>query len=88
MIQFLMNAIHRLITMQGSLENRRVAIDVCEMVIKWEQLRLKNVIFVCLIIYAYWFFLEDFGKSFRGFLAFVLCSKRRLLHLAKEVLNM
>uniref|UniRef100_A0A0N5ASH3 Non-specific serine/threonine protein kinase n=1 Tax=Syphacia muris TaxID=451379 RepID=A0A0N5ASH3_9BILA len=43
MIQFLMNAIHRLVTMQGSIENRRIAIDVCEMVIKWEQLRLKNL---------------------------------------------
>uniref|UniRef100_A0A915BXE0 FAT domain-containing protein n=2 Tax=Parascaris univalens TaxID=6257 RepID=A0A915BXE0_PARUN len=43
MIQFIMNGVQRLVMAQGSIDNRRLAIDVCEMVIKWEQWRLKQV---------------------------------------------
>ncbi|VDM39812.1 unnamed protein product [Toxocara canis] len=43
MIQFIMNGVQRLVMAQGSIDNRRLAIDVCEMVIKWEQWRLKQI---------------------------------------------
>ncbi|KAL3994636.1 FAT domain family protein [Acanthocheilonema viteae] len=42
MLQVILNGVQRLMLAQGTLENRRIAIDVCEMVIKWEQWRLKQ----------------------------------------------
>ncbi|VDK71443.1 unnamed protein product [Litomosoides sigmodontis] len=42
MLQVILNGVQRLMLAQGTLENRRTAIDVCEMVIKWEQWRLKQ----------------------------------------------
>ncbi|KAK6104161.1 FAT domain family protein [Brugia pahangi] len=42
MLQVILNGLQRLMLAQGTLENRRTAIDVCEMVIKWEQWRLKQ----------------------------------------------
>uniref|UniRef100_A0A914VHX2 Transformation/transcription domain-associated protein n=1 Tax=Plectus sambesii TaxID=2011161 RepID=A0A914VHX2_9BILA len=40
--QYLMNGIQKLVTSQGTVENRKLAVDVCEMVIKWELYRLKT----------------------------------------------
>ncbi|KAM3719228.1 Transformation/transcription domain-associated protein [Dirofilaria immitis] len=42
MLQVILNGVQRLMLAQGTLENRRTAIDVCEMVIKWEQWRIKQ----------------------------------------------
>lgn len=42
MLQVILNGTQRLMVGQGSLDNRRITIDVCEMVIKWEQWRLKQ----------------------------------------------
>ncbi|VDK69125.1 unnamed protein product, partial [Onchocerca ochengi] len=43
MLQVILNGVQRLMLAQGTLENRRTAIDVCEMVIKWEQWRIKQM---------------------------------------------
>ncbi|VDP13889.1 unnamed protein product [Onchocerca flexuosa] len=43
MLQVILNGVQRLMLAQGTLENRRTAIDVCEMVIKWEQWRIKQI---------------------------------------------
>ncbi|VDN31054.1 unnamed protein product [Gongylonema pulchrum] len=43
LIQAILNAAQRLMVTQSNLENRRLTIDVCEMLIKWEQWRLKQI---------------------------------------------
>lgn len=67
MLQVILNGVQRLMLAQGTLENRRTAIDVCEMVIKWEQWRLKQteelVLFFVISYYCYEVILP---KQFEG----------------------
>ncbi|VDM94952.1 unnamed protein product [Thelazia callipaeda] len=43
MLQVILNGVQRLLMGQCTIEHRRVVIDVCEMIIKWEQWRLKQI---------------------------------------------
>ncbi|VDN51198.1 unnamed protein product [Dracunculus medinensis] len=42
LIHIIINSLHRLMMLQSGLDSRRVALDVCEMVIKWEQYRISQ----------------------------------------------